>query len=132
MALSFLYRLVRLVELLGILRTDDAAKDAEILVLRHRLAVFQCQVARPATPGRIERSSPRSPSLVTAAPRIRPCCALVGAQWARKLSSPEYCSQCQTDEGIPPHRRAALATRTRRGAAACEEVFRREYEHPRS
>ena len=34
MALSFLYRLVRrVVELLWILRMDDAAKDAEILVL---------------------------------------------------------------------------------------------------
>jgi hypothetical protein len=44
---TFLYRLVRrVVELLGILRMDDAAKDAEILVVRHQLALLQRQVVR--------------------------------------------------------------------------------------
>ena len=48
MALSFLYRLLR--RLFGLLRVhqmDALSKDAEILVLRHQLAVLSRQVGRP-------------------------------------------------------------------------------------
>ena len=48
MALSFLYRLVhRAFGFARLLPTDGFAKDAEILVLRHQLAVLRRQVARP-------------------------------------------------------------------------------------
>ena len=78
MALIFLYRVVRrVVELVRIHRMDAVAKDAEILVLRHQLAVLRRQVARP-----LFRWSDRA--LVAALARLVP-----RERWAAFLVTPE-------------------------------------------
>ena len=92
MALSFVYRLVRrVVELLGILRMDDAAKDAEILVLRHQLAVLQRQAGRPrftwadraviATLAKLVPRARWAPFLVTPETILRWHRALIRRRW---------------------------------------------------
>ena len=59
-ALSFLYRLIRrVVELVRMYRMDEAAKDAEILVLRTSWPCCAGRSAVPVSRGRIGRSSPR-------------------------------------------------------------------------
>jgi len=61
--LSFLYRLVhRAFGALGLARRDAIAKDAEILVLRHQVAVLRTKSAEPASPGRTGHWSPCSPA----------------------------------------------------------------------
>jgi putative transposase len=77
-ALSFLYRLIRrVVEFARVHRMNDIAKDAEILVLRHQLAVLRRQVGRP-------RFSWSDRALVAALARLVP-----RERWAAFLITPE-------------------------------------------
>ena len=78
MALSFLYRLVRRVaEFVRIHRMDDIAKDAEILVLRHQLAILRRQVSPP-------RFTWTDRALIAALARLVP-----RERWAAFLVTPE-------------------------------------------
>ena len=77
MALSFLYRLLLcMLGLLRLERMDAAAKDAEILVLRHQLAVLRRQVTRP-------RYSPTNRLLLATLARLLP-----RERWAVFLVTP--------------------------------------------
>ncbi len=78
MALSFLYRLVRrVVDFVLVHRMDDLAKDAEILLLRHQLAVLRRQASRP-------RFSWTDRALVATLARLVP-----RERWAAFLITPE-------------------------------------------
>src|SRR3954470_13319101 len=57
MSASLVYLLLRQVlQMLAQLARDDGAKDVQLLVLRHQVAVLRRQVHRPARAGRPDRS----------------------------------------------------------------------------
>jgi putative transposase len=69
--------LCRTIQLLALLARGDAAKDLEILVLRHQLAVLRRQVPRP-------RLEPTDHALLAAVSRLLP-----RARWSCFLVQPE-------------------------------------------
>jgi putative transposase len=69
--------LCRTIQLLALLVRGDAAKDLEILVLRHQLAVLRRQVPRP-------RFEPADRALLAALSRVLP-----RARWSCFLVRPE-------------------------------------------
>ena len=61
--LRFAYvAVLRLFGWIALFARSDTAKDTEILILRHQLAVLQRDVKHPGRPGLIVRSCPRWPS----------------------------------------------------------------------
>jgi putative transposase len=69
--------LCRIIQLLALLTRGDAAKDLEILVLRHQLAVLRRQVPRP-------RLEPTDRALLAAVSRV-----LHPARWSCFIVKPE-------------------------------------------
>jgi hypothetical protein len=69
--------LCRSIRLLAILARGDAAKDLEILVLRHQLGVLRRQISRP-------RFEPADRALLAAVSRVLP-----SARWSCFLVRPE-------------------------------------------
>jgi transposase InsO family protein len=120
-ALSFLYRLVRrVVDFVLVHRMDDLAKDAEILLLRHQLAVLRRQASRP-------RFSWTDRALVATLARFVP-----RERWAAFLITPETILRWHRAlvrrHWTYPHRRPG---RPRLPADAVELILRLARENPR-
>ena len=74
--------LCRSIQLLALLARGDAAKDLELLVLRHQLSVLRRQVPRP-------RLQPADRALLAAVSRVLP-----RSRWSCFLVKPETLLRC--------------------------------------
>jgi hypothetical protein len=100
MALRLVYLIfIRLLGTLALLLRSDISKEAEILVLRHQLAVLRRQVARPPKPSWADRAlicalarllpKPRRVGLlVTPGTLLRWHADLVKRRWTHKRKTP--------------------------------------------
>ena len=99
--------LCRSIQALALLARGDAAKDLEILVLRHQLTVLRRQVARP-------RLEPTDRALLTAVSRVLPrgrwSCFFVKPEtpmrWHRRLVAGAW-TYPRRGQGRPPLDQAA-------------------------
>ncbi|MGH2700879.1 MAG: hypothetical protein ACRDJ2_03785 [Actinomycetota bacterium] len=75
MLLSLMYLVIRM--MLRLLVSDgqgEAAKDLEIIVLRHELSVLRRPIKRPRVVRLSTGGATKSPTAVGGKPRQRPCC----------------------------------------------------------
>jgi hypothetical protein len=98
--------LCRSIQLLVLLARGDAAKDPEILVLRHQLTVLRRQTPRP-------RLEPADRALLAAISRLRP-----RAHWVVLLRQTRHPTALAPSAGrwrvalpAPPHRPASVGPR---------------------
>jgi putative transposase len=94
--------LCRSIQLLALLARGDAAKDLELLVLRHQLSVLRRQVPRP-------RLEPADRALLAAISRVLP-----RSRWSCFLVKPETLFALASSPG---RRHVDLSSRTRATAA---------------
>jgi hypothetical protein len=99
--------LVRVLSWLALLARSDAAKDVEILVLRHEVAVLRRTNARPALTW-LDRAVLSAPSRLLPAPlrRMRLVSPRTLLRWHAQLVARRWTYPHRSPADPPPHRRS--------------------------